>query len=92
MTVQERHQLLADLGWVHIGGFFYEWPTKNTIYIDEISSRPLDFRLNFVDWDRALKIEFYERNSFEWFPCFEGPVKTVDDIKDLMKIFNIVVA
>lgn len=91
MTVQERHQMLADLGWVHTGGFFYEWPVKGTITIDELSSRTLDFRLNFVDWDRYTKLEFYERNSFDWFTGFEGPCRNIEELKYIMKVFNIVV-
>src|ERR1044072_6034361 len=50
-------QQIEKEGWVHIGGFFWEWPIKNTIYIDEYSSRPLDFRLNFTAADEYLSIE-----------------------------------
>jgi hypothetical protein len=62
---------ILALGWVHEGGFFYKWPADTSI--DEISNRPLSWRLNFVDYDRYVKIECYERNSFEWETAYMGP-------------------
>lgn len=65
------HEDILAKGWVYEGGFFYKWPVDTEV--PEISNRPLSWRLNFVDYDRYLKIECYERNSFEWETAYMGP-------------------
>lgn len=82
-------QDILDLGWIHIAGFYYEFPIKNTIECEEYSNRPLDFRLNFVSNDRYIMIEAYERNLFDWEVCFRGPCKTKEELEYIMSIFNI---
>lgn len=80
---------IKDEGWVQIGGFYWEWPVKNTIYIDGYSSRSLDFRLNFTDAESYLMIEAYERNSFDWERIFAGPCPTINHLRYIMNLFNI---
>lgn len=73
----------------HIGGFYYEWPVKDTLYCDEISNRTLDWRLNWVNEEKYLRIDCYERNSFEWETAFMGPCPTINDLKYLMGLLKI---
>ena len=67
---------ILNYGWVYVGGFFFEFPIKNEIYIPEYSNRAVDFRLNFVDFDRYLKLEGYERSGFQWETCYTGKCST----------------
>jgi len=53
------------------------------------SSRPVDYKLNFVDNEHTIKIQFYERNYFEWFPCFEGVIKNKSELQKIMKMLEI---
>ena len=80
---------ILKFGWKYINRFYYEYPIKNTIYIEEYSNRPVDFRLNFVEYDRYLMLEAYERNGFEWEVCFRGRCRTEDEFDNIMKLFNI---
>jgi len=78
---------ILALGWVHEGAFFYKWPADTSI--DEISNRPLSWRLNFVDYDRYVKIECYERNTFEWETAYMGPAPDVFKLKVVMNWFDL---
>ncbi len=82
-------EYVQDFGWEYINGFYYEFPVKNTIMIEEYSNRALDFRLNFVDFGRYLMLEAYERNGFMWETCFRGKCKTEGAFEVIMKQFNI---
>jgi len=90
MNVVEARNKIISLGWTHIGAFWYEWPVKNEIYVDEYSNRPLDYRLNFVDFDRYITMEAYERNSFEWEVCYKGSCRNEEELLYLMKNFNMI--
>lgn len=82
-------QDILDLGWIQPHpGFWYEWPVKETLYCDELSSRPLDWRLNWVEDGRALHIDFYERNVFDWLRAYEGP-GDIEKLKMLMQWLKI---
>lgn len=76
-------------GWKKTGGFWWEWPIEYELYCDEISNRPVDWRLNWMDATRYLRIECYERNSFEWETAYMGPCPTVNELRYLMRLFNI---
>jgi hypothetical protein len=83
-----KEQIEAE-GWIHIGGFWWEWPVKNTIEVEEFSNRTLDFRLNFSGADKYLIIKAYERNSFDWETVFAGPCPTINELRTLMRWFKI---
>ncbi len=80
-------EIIAELGWKFKGGFFWELP--HVTECEELSNRGLSWRLNFVEPNRALHIDFYERNSFEWYRAFEGPCHTKEDLVLLIQIFKL---
>lgn len=80
-------EVLVELGWKYKGGFFWEWP--NVTECDELSNRGLSWRLNHVAPDRALHIDCYERNSFEWERCYMGPCHTKEKLEYIMKMFKL---
>lgn len=82
-------EYIEDFGWVRLNGFYYEFPIKNEICVDEFSNRPLDFRFNFVSDDRYVMLEAYERNGFEWEFCYRGKCSTIEEFNWLMNQFNI---
>lgn len=80
-------EILIELGWKYKGGFFWELPYVTEC--DELSNRGLSWRLNFVSPDRALHIDCYERNSFEWERAYMGPCHTKQELYFLMGIFKL---
>lgn len=80
-------QDILNTGWKFLGGFFYYYP-YNT-YLDEFSNRHISWRLNFVDSTRYMKIEAYERNSFDWETVYCGPCRTKEVLDYLMNLFQI---
>jgi hypothetical protein len=80
-------EVLVELGWKFHGGFYWEltWNTD----CDEISNRGLSWRLNFVNPNRALHIDCYERNAFEWERCYQGPCHTVTDLLTIMGMLKL---
>ena len=83
-----KEQIEAE-GWKYLGGFWWEWPIKDSIYVEEFSNRTLDFRLNFSSPDKYLIMEAYERNSFDWERVFAGPCPTVNELRTLQRWFKI---
>jgi len=86
---KEDKKLITDLGWEHTGAFWFNWPVKENIRLEEFSGRPVDFRLNFVAPDRYITIESYERNSFDWETVYCGAYISEEHLIYLMKTFNI---
>ena len=80
-----KEQILKE-GWNHSGAFYYAWPKDCD---SEDSSRPYQWRMNWVDHTRYLKLEFYDNNYFDWFTGYEGPCKDINTLRMLMKLLNI---
>jgi hypothetical protein len=80
---------IESLGWKYINGFYWEWPVKG-LECEEISNRSLDWRLNWVNPQKSLKLMCYERNSFEWEVVYAGPCPTINELRYLMNLLRIV--
>ena len=79
--------IIKELGWVYRSGFYWELPWNTDC--DEISNRGLSWRLNFVDSDKALHVDCYERNAFEWERAYSGPCNTKKDLELIMKLLKL---
>lgn len=80
-------EILEELGWKYRSGFYWELPWVTEC--NEISNRGLSWRLNYIAPDKALHIDYYERNSFEWERAYSGPCSTLDDILLLMTLLKL---
>ena len=80
-------EVLVELGWVFKQGFYWTLPWITEC--DEISNRWLSWRLNYVAPDRALHIDCYERNSFEWERAYSGPCNIKEDLVEIMKLLKL---
>ncbi len=80
-------EIIAEQGWIYKSGFFWylPWVTE----CDEISNRGLSWRLNYVAPDRALHIDCYERNAFEWERVYAGPCTTAEELKTIMQLLKL---
>ena len=80
-------EVLKEAGWVFRSGFYWELPWVTEC--DELSNRGLSWRLNYIAPDRALHIDCYERNSFEWERCYQGPCHTKEELLHIMEMFKL---
>lgn len=67
----------------------FEYILKDIDVNNGLSNRNVDFKLNFINVEHSLKIKFYDRNHFDWFPCYEGMIKNKSELKKLMKQLGI---
>lgn len=84
--IEDTEKVIGPLGWKHRGAFWWYYPYQTEC--NQFSSRDLSWRLNITDEEGYIRVEVYERNSFEWETALTIPYN-IEALGYFMKVWNI---